>query len=633
MNLKFYSPLLLLVICHSLFSQNLDLSILTIPDSLKTNANAVFRYDHTNIEILSPSKMKTYKDVAVTILNKHGDGDGNINLFYDNHESISNIKVKILNAFGIEIKKIKSGEFNDVSAASGSLYTDNRVKYYHHVPIDYPYTIKYSYEISTSNTAFIPKWIPINYYYASTQLSTYNLSYPEDIIIRFKENNFENHNITNNSTKSKFSYTLKNGLAIENESDSPLFLNFGPYLQLAANKFHLAGVDGEADNWLEFGKWMYDKLLAGTTELPITTKTEIKNLVDGIENPEERARLVYDYMQEKTRYISVQIGIGGWKPMLANDVDELGYGDCKALTNYTHALLKEANVPSYYTIIYAKEKRNIDNELASIQGNHAILMVPTKNDTIWLECTSQKVPFGYLGTFTDDRDVLVVTPEGGKIMHTKSYENDENKQTIKGEFTLDENGNIIVKAKIESLGIQYNDNYYINDYDAKERESYYKGFFNEINNIKIDKINLKNDDRKTCFIENIEFTAANYAVLSGDRMLVRLNTLNTNNHVPKRFRNRKLPLEIKHGFIHKDEIIINLPKNYSIEALASNKKYETKFGTYKIAIEQLNDYQLKYNRELLVKQGMYTVQDYSNYRKFYKKINQLDNSKIVLLKN
>jgi len=619
MKRKFYSSLLILFVFHSSFSQDINLSILTIPDSLKTNANAVFRYHHTNIEMVSSSKMIIQKDVAVTILNKHGDGDGYINLYYDNHKSISNIKVKIFNAFGIEIKKVKSNDFKDVSAADGSLYSDDRVKYYHHVPIDYPYTIKYSYEIKSSNTAFIPKWIPINYYYASTQLSTYNLTYPEDITIRFKENNFDNYHITNNSVKNKFSYTLKNALAIENESHSPLFLNYGPYLQLAANKFHLAGVDGKANNWNEFGKWMYDELLTGTTELPDATKAEIKTLVNGIENLEERARLVYNYMQEKTRYISVQIGIGGWKPMLANDVDKLGYGDCKALTNYTYALLREADVPSYYTIIYAKERRNIDSELASIQGNHAILMVPTKKDTVWLECTSQKVPFGYLGTFTDDRDVLVVTPEGGKIMRTKSYSDIENKQSIKGEYTLDENGNINVKAKIESFGIQYNDNYYIKDYDSKEKDRYYKDFFERINNIKITKISLKNDDINTYFIEDIEFTATNYAVLSGERMLVRLNALNSNNHVPKRFRNRKLPLEIQYGFIDIDEIIINLPKNYTIEALANDKTYETKFGTYKIKIEQINEYQLKYSRELIVKQGMYTVDDYNDYRKFYKK--------------
>ena len=57
------------------------------------------------------------------------------------------------------------------------------------------------------------------------------------------------------------------------------------------------------------------------------------------------------------------------------------------------------------------------------------------------------------------------------------------------------------------------------------------------------------------------------------------------------------------------------------------------FGTYSLKIEKINDHQIKYHRQLLIKQGLYTVEDYDKYRSFRKKINQLDNSKIVLIKN
>ena len=167
----------------------------------------------------------------------------------------------------------------------------------------------------------------------------------------------------------------------------------------------------------------------------------------------------------------------------------------------------------------------------------------------------------------------------------------------------------------------------------KKNKPIIKTFFNRINNINLAKVDIKNDDTSTCFTEDIEFTAANYAVLSGERMLVRLNALNASNEIPKRYKNRKLPLEIQYGSLDMDEIIINLPKNYKIEALGSDTSQETKFGTYTMKIEKLTDHQIKYSRELLIKQGMYTVDDYEQYRKFRKKINQLDNSKIVLLKN
>lgn len=617
------------------FSQNLDLSILTIPDSLKIDANAIIRLENTNIELLSASKMNMKKEMVVTVINELGNGDGYIYLYYDNHKKIKNVSATIYNAFGMEIKKVKRRDFKDVSAVdNGTLYSDSRVLYYEYTPLSYPYTIKYQYETTTSNTAFIPNWLPVKHFYASTQKSIYTLTYPSDITINLKEQNLDNYEIENNTIENKISYTLKNAKAIENENLSPSFFYYGPHIKFAANRFQLGGVSGKAENWTEFGKWWYDELIKGRGELPDATKLKIQDLVKGVEDTNEKIRLVYNYMQQKTRYINVSIGIGGWKPMLASEVDKLGYGDCKALTNYTHSLLKAVEIPSYYTKIYAGkgERNNMDKDLASQQSNHVILMVPTKKDTIWLECTDQKAPFGHLGEFTDDRDALVVTPEGGKVIHTKSYTDSENKQVIEGEYTLDSNGDISAKAIIESFGIQYDYHYGIADLNNKEKDGYYKEFLKNINNMKITNIKVSNNDLSTTFTENIEFTASNYTVHSGERILVRLNAFNVNQNIPKRYRNRKQALEIQYGFLDMDEVIINLPKNYQIESLANGKEVTTKFGTYNFKIEQLNDYQIKYKRRLLIKQGMYTVDDYDKYRKFRKKIKQLDNSKIVLIK-
>ena len=138
------------------------------------------------------------------------------------------------------------------------------------------------------------------------------------------------------------------------------------------------------------GKWFYDEILYGTTDLPEETKIKIKNLVGNEKDPLKIAEIVYKYMQEKTRYVSIQEGIGGWKPMLAKDVDKLGYGDCKALTNYTRALLDAVGVVSYYTRLYGEtDKKEIYADIVSFQSNHVILAIPDKSNYVWLECTNQ----------------------------------------------------------------------------------------------------------------------------------------------------------------------------------------------------------------------------------------------------
>jgi hypothetical protein len=40
----------------------------------------------------------------------------------------------------------------------------------------------------------------------------------------------------------------------------------------------------------------------------------------------------------------------------------------------------------------------------------------------------------FQGSFTDDRDVLVVKPEGGEIVHTDIYEDNNNSQISNGKL-------------------------------------------------------------------------------------------------------------------------------------------------------------------------------------------------------
>ncbi len=231
--------------------------------------------------------------------------------------------------------------------------------------------------------------------------------------------NFKIKTIADSPTQ--LQYEANNIVAEKYEDYTPATKVF-PRVMMGLENFNLEGVDGTAKNWKEYGKWFSENILIGTTNLSEEAKAKIKTLVGTETDPIKKAKIVYKFVQEKSRYVSVQVGIGGFKPMLASDVDRLGYGDCKALSNYTRALLEVVGVPSYYTELYGdRDIRDIEADFFSIQGNHVILCVPHKDESIFLECTSQDDPFGFQANFTDDRDVVVMKPEGGEIIHTKKY--------------------------------------------------------------------------------------------------------------------------------------------------------------------------------------------------------------------
>ncbi|MDR6966337.1 hypothetical protein J2X31_000330 [Flavobacterium arsenatis] len=627
--------LLLVLIPTTFFSQETNYAVANIPAELKENANAVVRLSHLDVTIVSQRSMLIIEKKVVTILNEHGVDDIVAFEYYDKSRKIKKIEAKILDSFGKELKTIKKKDFKDRSVGDGfSVFNDNRMLYLDYTPINYPFTVIFESEIETSNTAFLPIWLAFEDYYVSTQNKILNITYPVDLGFHKKESNFsEKYAIQKKESDGKLTYTVNNIHAMKGEESSPDISKVVPMVYMKLERFNLEGVDGQARTWEEFGKWYYESILKGTDQLSVETQNKIKAIVGKENNPIEIAKIVYNYVQERTRYVSIQVGIGGFKPMNANDVDRLGYGDCKALTNYTKALLNVVGVQSYYTIVNAgPSRRDIQHDFVSVQGNHVILAIPNKEELIWLECTSQVQPFGFQGTFTDDRNVLLIKPEGGQIVKTKAFLERVNSQTTTGSYSISDIGDLTGSLSMLSKGSQYDYSFTNERLSKADTDLHYKKHFSNINNLKLQKTSFKNDKKDIQFTEDIELSAVGYASISANRMLFVLNAFNINSNTPKRYRNRENPFQINRGFYDSDEVKIILPEGYNIEAIPQDAEIKNKYGEYKTQIIKENENTLIYKRFLLIKDGFYESKEYDEYRLFREQIVKNDNAKIVLNK-
>lgn len=626
---------LLLLIPVTLFSQETSYAVANIPAELKENANAVVRLNQKNIKIDSRKSMIITTKNVVTILNDNGLTHMDASEYFDKSTKIKSIEAIILDESGKEIKKIKRKDFKENSVTEGSIITDGKLLYLDYTPILYPFTLVFESETETSNTAFIPSWYAVQGTNVSVEKSIISFAYLPDLGFKYKEFNLQNNtNIFKRDNGNMLSFTATNISALKYEDFSPSYRSFGPHVLFSLETFNLEGVEGTASDWKNFGSWVYESLLKGTDEIPLETQNKIKALVGNEKDPLKITKIIYKYVQDKTRYISIQLGIGGWKPMLAKDVDRLGYGDCKALTNYTRALLSVVGVPSYYTIIYGDtQRRDLHQDFVSMQGNHVILAVPIGNKIHWLECTNQINPFGFQGDFTDNRFALMVKPDGGEIVKTHEYLADENSQISKGNFSIDENGSIVGNVLIKSKGTQYENKYMNESKSADDLNKFYKNYFSHINNLKLKKINLSNDKEVVEFSEELAIEASEYANSTGGRLMFSLNAYNPLSGVPQRYRTRNNPFEISRGFADYDEITINLPKGYKVEAKPNDFEVKDVFGYYKTEYVLVNENQLLYKRTFTSNAGYYDKKEYDSFRKFREQIAKNDNAKIVLVKN
>lgn len=638
MNLKKLMSFTLMLTILNVFSQDISLSTLLIDKSLTENANAVIRNHEIVVDLDDFDDMIIKEKRIITVFNKNGLPHLDAYVSYDPDLRVKSISAKVYNKLGEEIDSYKKKDFDDYSNSGISLFSDNRILNLDYTPTEYPFTFEFEHELHTNSTAFFPRWYALEGYFLSTQKSSYKILNSNNIPLQVIEYNFDNINngvINNKSENNLIHFEATNIRAYKWEYMVPSLSKISPIVMVAPKKFNLINVEGSAENWTDFGRWNFYNLLSGRSDLSESTKNEIASLVKGIDDPIEKAKKIYNYVQDKTRYISIQLGVGGWQPMLASQVDEVSYGDCKALTNYTKALMESQGIEANYTVVFGDNNiRNIEKDFVGMQGNHVILNLPNNGNPIWLECTSQKVPFGHIANFTDDRDVFVITPEGGRIEHTKAYTSQENYLKTSAEVFFTETGEMSADIKSKSGGTQYDErlSYVINS-DQKDRDKHYKEYWDYINGLTLEAIDIKNDRDAIEIEETFKVTAQRYASNAGEKLLLNPNFFNRYTYVPPRYSERKLPFVIERGFYDEDEYIINLPEGFILETGMQPEEITSQFGTYKASLEILNNTTVKYKRSLEIKKGNFSKDEYNNYRSFIRKVTKADKTSIVLNKS
>ncbi|QPH40776.1 DUF3857 domain-containing protein [Pedobacter endophyticus] len=631
--MRYLFSLFFVLFAHSLcFSQeNYDADL--IPPELRSRANSCIRNEETVIDMRSPDNVTLNVKKAITVFNQNGERAAQLVLYYDKNTSIRGVKGEVYNAVGKPISKFNQNDFADVSAADGfSLFVDSRVKHYLPNVNQYPYTVVYNYEIRNKQNLIIPDWQPKPANDVSVEKSSYTFIAKPSDEVRIKAVNYAGEPETVVDEKQKTTtWRVSNLPAVKTEPYSPDPETYFTNIQIAPQQFNYYNHKGNYANWQELGKWIYDDLLKERSTLTPATVEMVKQLVKNENDDKEKARKIYQYLQDKTRYISVQIGIGGFQPIAASEVDRVGYGDCKALVNYMQSMLSVADIESYYCVVEAgSEKKSIDPTFASmVQGNHIILCMPLKGDTTWLECTSQKIPFGFLGDFTDDRMVLACTPEGGKLLRTPKLRAKDNIQVRLAKLNVLADGNITGTLQTVFEGAQYDNREAMIGKSQMEQDKLLKEAYN-IDNIEFETASFAQEkDINPKLKENIAINIRNYAPINGNKMYLQLNAFNLTKSIPD-VKNRTLPVYINRGFTDEDTIIYTLPDNVNKSLITEAKKnFNSIFGQY-TAKASLDGNKLTYYRKLVVNDGTFPAEKYAEFARFMNDVNAADYLKLAL---
>jgi len=328
-----------------------------------------------------------------------------------------------------------------------------------------------------------------------------------------------------------------------------------------------------------------------------------------------------------------RLGLGGFQPIEASTVHRLAYGDCKALTNYMKAMLKAVGITSYYCLVKAGDDApEIIPDFPSMQFNHVILCAPLDQDTLWLECTSQQYPCGYLGTFTDDRYALLIDGTRSHLVRTEEYQPEGNLELCKAGIFLNEDGTGSACISRQFSGIEYNKVLTRSMADDTDKK---KIISDDIIFPSFQLVDFKyEDDRgpEPSLTETININFENYLTSINNKFILTLNCTNRMSNSLTGSRGRKADIVISEGFTEIDSLVYQLPDALKTESLPDPIVLNSPFGTYRSEVITGEDF-LIYFRRLQFNKGTYPAASYAEFVEFIDQILVADEGKCVFIKN
>lgn len=555
------------------------------------------------------NKLTRIDTIVLQINDRAGDNDARISIDYTKGDKLSIGSAWIEDLEGNIIRKLNKKDIEDRNSISDiSIYEDDFVKTFELKHNVYPYRIVYSYKKTFSKFFSV---FSINYAESLTPVREAIITVDVDSKkeIKYRQRNVDDPEIIDSSGRNKYIWRYTYNPPNKIERNISINRQNAPFIQVLPVNFKY-GVEGSYENWKTFGDWIFD-LNKGRDELTDSEKQKINSLLTGVDKDIEKAKILYKYLQDYTRYVNVNIDIGGMQTYPASYVCTNKYGDCKALSNYMQAMLKYAGIKSYYTLIRAGRRiLDIDINFPEQKFNHAILTLPIDKDTVFLECTSKNTPFGYISSSIQGRKALLIDEGNSRFVDIPTKQLNDVKCTRRIEVNID---NQNVNLLIENRGSEYEYLTYLlketnrNVLEKYIRENILHGSYElldysiEKGESKVPSIDLK----ASCKVNDL------YKKY-GKNLVLKIFPINTPKYELPENRTQNVKIELPEYY--SDTIVYDIA-NFDIAKVPNDINIESKYGRYEMTMKSDGN-KVIVSKSVIIYQGEYSISEYQDFFNF-----------------
>jgi hypothetical protein len=427
-----------------------------------------------------------------------------------------------------------------------------------------------------------------------------------------------------------YQYVLSNLPAIPMEERMPPWHSVGARLVFCSPSFLGEGI---LNSFQDLGNW-YAEMISKSLEADTPVRRKAKEITRDLKTVEEKIRAIYRYIQERFRYVAVELGIGKIVPQSPKEVERNRYGDCKGLSALMIAMLRSIGVKAYPALLKTKDKGELDEEFVALsQFNHMIVCVEKGKERIWLDPTAKSCAFLSLPWQDQGVKALVVKPGGSYLITTPASTAKENSIETEWDVKLYADGRLTCRVQSVFTGQwQFLLREALRRSSDKEQRDWITRHlaqtFPRAQLINYRVSDLK--ERETPLILSYQFESPNILQKVGDSLLFPLHLRAEIASFTQR--NRVHPVIFDYPFNQVDEIRVHLPAGYTVEELPEEVDIETQFGTLKITLTEEQGYVI-YRREILWNATVIAASEYEKLCQFQQKITSTQRKNIVLKKS
>jgi hypothetical protein len=552
------------------------------------NAASAMLLDLADIEVRPNGAAYTFTRQAKKIFNKRGrDDESEIKIPYNStYEKITIKWARTIKPDGtvIEVKP------EDIRDSRPSDYDDVAVKAFSMPAVDDDCIIDYAY-ITEQKESQMPGQFWSQWYFQGG----FDPVMKTKLTVKMPKSLKLNEQILNTPVKPSvkdlpggkdvlYTWEDKNVAALELE---PMM----PDVDKVLPKLYISTVP----TWDAISQWYYD--LAKDRMVPDdSVKATTKDLIAGKTTPEEKAKTIFYYVEEKTRYVSIDLGKSAYQPHPASSTLANKFGDCKDMTTLLVAMLREAGIDANPVLLKMGSKDKRSAELPSPGAfDHAICLAVIDGKDYWLDATAATCPWGIIPNADRGCEVLVVRDGGKGEWKTVPFgEPSDNQNGRDVKLTLAPDGSATGTISITGNGdTDITLRAILRDLPEAKRRPYMENLAQTVGaNPRVTNITVSDyKDMSKPVTLTMDVTFPSWANQSGDLLLFKAQSDQTSGTQSSPFREdgRKYNISQDSNALGVSTLALTLPKGYTVLSLPKDTDIKSELGRYVRTVKQDGD--------------------------------------------